>query len=125
MEASVLENSATYIIKGISRCIRNPGPLRNEMVNSPDFWVILKALQPISDIAGSVFGILENVADDNISAITADNYEAVISLLNDFISSGSIGSAFEQKQDLLIKRGKHPKQAKAQLVCSTAVLKWG
>ncbi|KAI9886275.1 MAG: hypothetical protein M1823_001947 [Watsoniomyces obsoletus] len=113
LDPSVLDKCASLMLKGISKCIAAPGPLRNEMVNSPDFWAILKTLH--SDIESeSVFNIMEALTADDFSAVTADNYEAAVSLLNDFASAGSVGSILEQKQDMLARRGKSPKQPLSQ-----------
>ena len=98
------------MVKGIARCIREPGPLRKEMINSPDFWAILKTLHSIDEVAAQVFRILEELTADGFSAITADNYEAAVSLLNDFAMAGSVGAVFEQRRDTLARRGKTAKQ---------------
>ena len=111
-DRSIQEKSATSTIRGIAFCIREPGALRNEMTNSPDFWAILKTLQSIEKAAPMVFKIVEDVTASNSSAITADNYEMAVSLLNDFASAGRVGSAAEQKQDAIVRKGRSPKVTK-------------
>ncbi|KAI9796920.1 MAG: hypothetical protein M1825_006284 [Sarcosagium campestre] len=114
LEQSVQEKSATYILKGLARCIAEPGALRNEMTNSPDFWSILKALSPTKEGAPIVFEIVESVAVGEFPAITADNYEATIALLNGYASVGSVGAAIEQAQDKVNKKGKPGKSGRVQ-----------
>ena len=79
------------------------------MTNSPDLWAILKALASTKDGAQPVFGIVENITVGTPSAITADNYEAAVSILNDYASAGAIGSQLEQMQDKSARRGKSGK----------------
>jgi brefeldin A-resistance guanine nucleotide exchange factor 1 len=102
----LLQKAAPVVLKGINLCIQDPGPLRNEMITSPDFWAILRGLSQSPQVATTVFEILEGViSGSSPPAIMADNYEAAIALLNDFASSGSVGSATEQKQDRRGRRG--------------------
>ena len=114
LEQSVQEKCAPLMLKGIARCIAQPGPLRNEMINSPDFWAILKALRSRPEVAATVFGIMENLLADPFSTVTPDNYEAVVSLLDDFGSAGRIGSAVEQKQDTLARKERSSKRLQSQ-----------
>ncbi|KAI9759743.1 MAG: hypothetical protein M4579_002128 [Chaenotheca gracillima] len=110
----MLAKCATSILRGISSCIQNPGPLRNEVTTSPDFWAILEALHPMTDYAPSVFRIVKEVASENQSAITADNYEAAISLLNKFATSGGATSDKEPRPEKNPRRGKAVKQTKVR-----------
>lgn len=86
------------------------------MLNSPDFWAILKTIHSVDEVAPSVFQVMEDLSAGNFSSITADNYEAAVILLNDFASAGSVGSILEQRQDAVSKRGKPAKQNKPQSV---------
>lgn len=95
------------------QCIKEPGPLRNEIMTSPDFWVVLRNLTGDTQSAPTVFEILEGVAVGSPPTIMADNYESAVKLLNDFASAGSIGSTIEQKQDKRVRRGQ-PQPPKAQ-----------
>jgi len=59
------------------------------MMTSPDFWAILRALAQRPESAALVFEILEKGTAGTPPAIMADNYEAAISLLNDFASAAT------------------------------------
>jgi golgi-specific brefeldin A-resistance guanine nucleotide exchange factor 1 len=106
----ILDHSALPILKGLSRCISNPGPLRNEVTTSPDFWSILQRLHKHKEGAEMVFGLLQSVTNSPPSAVTADNYESAVSLANDFATAGSVGSVFEQRRDMAGRRAKGGKQ---------------
>jgi brefeldin A-resistance guanine nucleotide exchange factor 1 len=100
----LLDKASPLTLEGISKCIKEPGPLRNEIITSPDFWVILRTLSANPQVSTAVFDILEGVTITSTPpAIMADNYESAVALLNEFASAGSVGSAKEQKQD---KRGR-------------------
>lgn len=105
LERSALEKSAGSIVKGIMKCVKGPTSLKNEMVISPDFWTLLRILLHINEASQEVFDITEVVTTDTPSNIRSDNYVAVVALLNDFASQGSVGSIYEQKQDRLHKKG--------------------
>ncbi|CZT46658.1 related to GEA2-GDP/GTP exchange factor for ARF [Rhynchosporium secalis] len=110
----LLDKSAPLVLQGLNQCIKEPGPLRNEIMTSPDFWVILRNLTGNAQSAPTVFEILEGVAVGSPPTIMADNYESAVKLLNEFASAGSIGSTVEQKQDKRVRRGQQQqaKQAK-------------
>jgi brefeldin A-resistance guanine nucleotide exchange factor 1 len=93
-----------------------PGPLRNEIMTSPDFWVILRNLAANTHTAPAVFEILEGIAIGSPPTIMADNYESAVSLLKEFASAGSVGSTVEQKHDKRARRGQLVKQAKPEYV---------
>lgn len=112
----LFEKSATLVLQGLTQCIKEPGPLRNEIMTSPDFWVILKNLATSPSSASAVFEILEGVAIGSPPTIMADNYESAVKLLNDFATAGSVGSTVEQKQDKRIRRGQQVKQPKPPVV---------
>ena len=88
----MLEQCAIPVIKGLGQCLRGPKPLRNEIVNTPDFWSILRRVGQIPDVAGETFDMLKNITEDSFSAVTADNYELVVLALNDYASRGSAGA---------------------------------
>lgn len=111
LDKVVLDKSALSVIKGLSKCIKGPSALRSEIINSPDLWVILRGLLHNKEAVVDVFGILELIVSEAQTSVTADNYVAVISLLNDFGNEGSVGAAYEQKQDKLAKKGKPQKKA--------------
>jgi len=109
-DQGIMDNSALPILKGLSLCVSKPGSLRNEVTSSPDFWSILQRLHKHKDGAEAVFVLLHSVATSTPSAVTADNYEAAVSLANDFATAGSIGTVLEQRRDMAARR---PKGAKA------------
>lgn len=112
---SLLEISAPLLLEGITLCISKPGPLRNEIITSPDFWVILRTLSTDQKFASAVFDILQGVATGSSPpSIMADNYESAIALLNDFASAGSVGSAKEQNMDRRPRKGQQVKPPKAK-----------
>ena len=118
---TILVHTASSIIAGLSACLASPTPLRNEITNSPDFWSILQRLHTHKTEAEHVFEILANVAASEPSAVTADNYEATVSLANDFAAMGSIGAVVEQRKENPNRRrqpqqqrGKAPVQAQNQ-----------
>ncbi len=113
----MLDKSASLILHGIGDCIKEPGPLRNEIITSPDFWLILRTLSKNQAASSMVFDILEAVTvESSPPAIMADNYESVVGLLNDFASAGSVGSMKEQRQDKRVRKGQHAKQPRQQSV---------
>ena len=104
----LFDRCAPLVLQGLTQCIKEPGPLRNEIMTSPDFWVILRGLTGNAENAQTVFEILEGVAVGSPPTIMADNYESAVKLLNDFASAGSVGSTVEQKQDKRARRGQQP-----------------
>lgn len=99
-----LIKTSGLVLRGLKLCIEKPCPLRNEMMTSPDFWVILQTLATNPDSAEAVFEILEKgVINSNPSAIMADNYEASLSLLNEYASMASVGAVAEQQNDRKVK----------------------
>ncbi|KAF4624668.1 hypothetical protein G7Y89_g13500 [Cudoniella acicularis] len=108
----LLDRAAPLVLQGLTRCIKEPGPLRNEIMTSPDFWVILRNLTGSIQSAPTVFEILEGVAVGSPPTIMADNYESAVKLLNDFASAGSVGSTIEQKRDRRARKGQQPKPSK-------------
>lgn len=112
-----LKKSSNLILQGLKLCIAEPGPLRSEIMTSPDFWVILGTLAGYPESAPTVFDILESGVSGSPPAILADNYEAAISLLNEFASAASVGAAAEQKiggKKQQWKSGRPAKQEKAR-----------
>ena len=108
------ENAALPILKGLSLCLRGPRPLRNEIVNTPDFWSVIRGFLTVPEAASEVFELLISIMDDFPSAITADNYEPTILLLNDFATAGSAGATIEQKRDRNMRRSKPVKSLVAR-----------
>ena len=98
-DQSVLETAEMEVTQGLALCLRQPSPLRSEMTNTPDFWLILRSLHGRPIVAGRIFDIIRNVVEAKPTAITADNYEAAISLLTGFATAGSVGATIEQQRD--------------------------
>lgn len=94
-----LRKISKLVLKGLKPCIDEPGPLRNEIMTSPDFWAILRSLSTESTSAPIVFEILEAGVSPSSTAIMADNYEAAITLLNHFASAASATVPKEPKAD--------------------------
>lgn len=118
---ATLETSAMLILKGFALCLKSPGPLKNEITNTPDFWLTMRNLRNLHEAAPSVFKLLESVVIENVvtgasSSVTADNYEFVVSLLNDFATAGSIGAIVEQKRDRSARKAQPVKQTNQRYV---------
>lgn len=110
LDKTLLDKSASPVIRGLSQCVRSDSSsLKSEMINSPDFWVLLRTLLPNAEACAEVFEIMEFITSESPSNVTSDNYVPVVSLLNDIASAGNVGSVFEQKKDKLTKRGKAKK----------------
>ncbi|PKY03615.1 guanine nucleotide exchange factor [Aspergillus campestris IBT 28561] len=112
-DQDILESVAVPIVQGLTRCIANPEPLRNEITISPDFWSILQRLHQHKEAASLVFELLQLIVDAAPAIVTADNYESAVALANDFISAGSVGSVDERQNDAMPRR-KGAKQAKSK-----------
>ncbi|KIH92242.1 hypothetical protein SPBR_02176 [Sporothrix brasiliensis 5110] len=109
-----LKSTASVILKGLKLCIATPGPLRSEIMTSPDFWAVLGTLSGYEESAATVFEILESGVSGSPPAILADNYEAAIILCNEFASAASIGAVAEQQLDRKNRRvSRPPRQEKA------------
>ena len=118
----ILELSALEIMKGLTLCMRQPSPLRNEIANTPDFWSTIGGLHALQEAASLVFDLLvdivkgtssEDGVEKKVSAVTAHNYEAVVALLKDFATAASVGAVFEQKRDKNQRRLKPIKQTES------------
>lgn len=116
----LLKQCAQPILKGVYGCISGPTELRNEVASSPDFWAVLHTLQSLPEAAPLAFQTVEAVASGPSPAITADNYEATVALLNAFATAGSVGARFEQQREQTARRGqkvdtdkKQPKKPEA------------
>lgn len=118
-DQDILESVALSTIKGLSRCIKDTTLLRNEITISPDFWSILQRLHQHDEAGPQVFELLQTIAESTPQIITADNYEAAISLANDFVTAASIGSIEERQRDAIARRSKGVKQPKPRYVYHT------
>lgn len=115
LSPAMLKKSALEIMKGLTLCMRQPSPLRNEISNIPDFWSTVGALHTLQGVANLVFDLLvdivkgtpsEDGVEEKPSAVTAHNYEAVVALLKDFATAASVGAVSEQKRDKNTRRSK-------------------
>ncbi|KAK4238164.1 hypothetical protein C8A03DRAFT_33819 [Achaetomium macrosporum] len=122
-----LLKASGLILRGLKICTEKPCPLRNEIMTSPDFWVILQTLAANPDSAPAVFEILESGVSGTPSAIMADNYEAALALLNEFASMASVGAVAEQKNDRKQGRkgGKGGRAVKQEKPSENAVVERG
>lgn len=115
---ATMQTSALLILKGLALCLSKPGPLKNEITNTPDFWLTMRNLRSLHEAAPSVFELFESVMIENVrtgaSSVTSDNYEFVVSLLNDFATAGSIGAIIEQKRDRSARKAQSVKQSKTR-----------
>lgn len=69
-------------------------------MTSPDFWALLRVLAKGQDSAAPVFEVLEKGTMGTPPAIMADNYDAAVSLLNDFASSAASSALPQPKTSL-------------------------
>ena len=121
MNADLLKQSAPLLMKGISECVTGPPSLRCEMANSPDFWSLLRILHAVPDVSPIIFDIVTEL-NAMPSAVTTDNYEALIMLLNDFATLGSVGAAAEQQhQKDRRKKGVKPESQYVNVFNSAAM----
>ena len=111
---ATLTKSALPILQGFDQCIRASNLLMKEIVNSPDFWSVLQNLHKVQEVSATVFQLLEHVTIGSPSAVTADNYEYAIALLNDCATAGSVGAVQEQRIDKSARRTKPTKTTKPQ-----------
>ncbi|KAI5846901.1 hypothetical protein BZA05DRAFT_376959 [Tricharina praecox] len=111
LDRTLLDKSALPVAKSLSKCIKRTSALRSEIINSPDLWVVLHGLLHNRDAVVDVFEILDVIISEPVTNVTADNYVAVVSLLNDFASEANIGAAYEQRQDKSARKGKLQKKS--------------
>lgn len=84
---TLLTQTAPLVLQGLGSCIEEPGPVRSEIMTSPDFWALLKALAAREDRGQAAFAVLERGVGGTQPAILSENYEAAISLLGEFASA--------------------------------------
>ncbi|KAG5929242.1 hypothetical protein E4U42_006596 [Claviceps africana] len=95
----VISQTSDIISSGFGICTDQPGALRNEMMNSPDFWAILRVLAKTPESASSIFTILRSSVNGSPPAISADNYEATIALLGYFASASTEADSLPRSSD--------------------------
>lgn len=104
-----LRFSSDCIVKGLVLCLNGPTGLRNEMVNAPDFWFVLQALHEHSDTAQHVFDIVNEIVAGSTSSLTADNYEPVASLLNEFATLAGVTAKNDRRREQEAARNRQPR----------------
>ncbi|KAI1163689.1 Sec7-domain-containing protein [Nemania serpens] len=109
----MVAKTSQLVLQGLKVCIEQPGPLRSEIMTSPDFWLILRTLAGNSNSSPTVFDILEGGVSGSPSAIIADNYEAAIALLNEYATAAQVGAADEQKGERRQRNARPPKKEAA------------
>lgn len=117
LDQDTLDNAAVSTVNGLSRCISHTAPLRNEVTISPDFWSILLALHRHEEAAPLVSDLLQTIVESSPPIVTADNYESVVGLADNFISTAGVGSIEERQSD---SRSRRPKGAKPPKVTYVA-----
>ncbi|KAI0854184.1 hypothetical protein F5Y00DRAFT_222474 [Daldinia vernicosa] len=105
-----LVKTSQLVLQGLKLCIDQPGPLRSEIMTSPDFWLILRTLAGNPNASSTVFEILEGGVSGSPSAIIADNYEAAIGLLNEYATAAKIGAVVQQKGERRQRNARPPKK---------------
>ncbi|KAI8632425.1 Sec7-domain-containing protein [Xylariaceae sp. FL1651] len=118
----ILAKTSQLVLQGLKLCIEQPGPLRSEIMTSPDFWVILRTLAGNPTSSPIVFDILEGGVSGLPSAIIADNYEAAIALLNEYATAAQVGAAEEQKGE---RRQRNARPPKKEVASENAVVSRG
>ncbi|KAL8868851.1 MAG: hypothetical protein Q9174_004711, partial [Haloplaca sp. 1 TL-2023] len=108
-----LEKSAALVLKGLNICIKESGSLRNEIFNTPDFWSTIERIHAIPAVSPIVFNLLKAIVEDKALAVTADNYEYVVGLLNSFANAGGAAAASQQQQQREPNGRRAPAQEKA------------
>ncbi|KAI1369319.1 Sec7-domain-containing protein [Xylaria arbuscula] len=106
----MLAKTSQLVLQGLKLCIEQPGPLRSEIMTSPDFWLILRTLAGNPNSSPTVFDILEGGVSGSPSAIIADNYEASIGLLNEYATAAQVGAVEEQKGERRQRNARPPKK---------------
>ena len=61
-------------------------------------------------VAANVFNLLKAVVEDRATAVTADNYEFEIGLLNSFANAGGAAAASQQHQHRQLNGRRQPSQ---------------
>ncbi|KAJ8125119.1 hypothetical protein O1611_g8521 [Lasiodiplodia mahajangana] len=118
----MLGKTSQLVLQGLKVCIEQPGPLRSEIMTSPDFWLILRTLAGNSNSSPTVFDILEGGVSGSPSAIIADNYEAAIALLNEYATAAQVGAADEQKGE---RRQRNARPTKKEAASENAIVSRG
>ena len=79
------------------------------MVNSPDFWLVLEPLTNNAATTADVFALLSDIVTGPRLSLTADNYDAVASLLNAFAMSAGQAARTHRQRDHDAQRNRQPR----------------
>ncbi|KAL8938087.1 MAG: hypothetical protein Q9216_004085 [Gyalolechia sp. 2 TL-2023] len=109
-----LEKSAALILKGLIICIKESGTLRNEIINTPDFWSTIERIHTVPGVSAGVFSLLKAIIEDRSPAVTADNYEFVVGLLNSYANAGGAAAASQRQRDPTSRRPQTQEQSKTR-----------
>ncbi|KAI1814674.1 Sec7-domain-containing protein [Poronia punctata] len=118
----ILAKTSQLVLQGLKICIEQPGPLRSEIMTSPDFWLILRTLAGNPNSSPTVFDILEGGVTGSPSAIIADNYEAAISLLSEYATAAQVGAVEEQKGE---RRHRNTRPPRKEVASENAIVSRG
>ncbi|KAF2226745.1 hypothetical protein BDZ85DRAFT_293638 [Elsinoe ampelina] len=110
LKQDTLKQSAQHVLKGLFECISTPSPLRNEITSSPDFWSLLHNLREFPDGAPLAFRMIDDIISSSSQAVTSDNFEPAVSVLNAFANAGAEITLKEAKaaQPPPSRRGRQP-----------------
>ncbi|KAI4170760.1 MAG: hypothetical protein LQ343_004722 [Gyalolechia ehrenbergii] len=109
-----LEKSAALILKGLIVCVKESGTLRNEIINTPDFWSTIERIHTVPGVSAGVFSLLKAIVEDRSPAVTADNYEFVVRLLNSYANAGGAAAASQRQRDPNNRRTPNQEQSKTR-----------
>jgi len=118
----LLAKTSQLVLQGLKICIEQPGPLRSEIMTSPDFWLMLRILAANSHSSPTVFDILEGGVSGSPSAIIADNYEAAIALLSEYATAAQVGAIEEQKGERRQRNARPAKKEAARYVANKILI---
>ena len=104
-----LRASAPSIIQALKLCLAGPISLRNEIVNSPDFWLVLEPLQNTQETAQHIFEMIEDIVAGPRPGLTADNYDAVATVLNNFSMSAGQAARAHRQREIEAQRTRQPR----------------
>ncbi|KAK7204380.1 hypothetical protein BZA70DRAFT_249243 [Myxozyma melibiosi] len=119
VSGDILRDTDVVVASAIVHCFRSsPENIQLVLVNAPNqaFWKTLEVLQEVTEAAPLIFELTQEITGfvdiDELEARdekesrpklslirTSENFQAVIDLLGDFASAGSIGSDWEQRHD--------------------------
>lgn len=94
------------------------------MINAPDFWFVLQSLYEHPDTAQQAFEIVEDVVSGSGPSLTADNYEPVASMLNDFATHAGVTARNDKRREQEAARNRQPRPKADLFVFRSSHLLW-